>query len=215
MKSKTVFFLRWEKIIFYYQTLSVYLNIPFYTKTKAMKILKKIFFVLLGLIILLLIAAVFIPKKYTVSESLIVNVPKDKVFEYVKLFRNQEEFSVWILEDPGVEVKYTGEDGTLGAIQSWNGKNSGIGEQEITFINNDKIEVELRFKKPFESKQKAALLLNAIDSTKTEVKSEFYGSVPYPMNLMSFVGKKIIRDAEVKNLANIKRILESKKSVIQ
>ena len=56
-----------------------------------MRIVKKIVFGLLALIMLLLIVALFIPKDYTVSVSTTINQPKAVVFDYVKLVKNQEE----------------------------------------------------------------------------------------------------------------------------
>jgi hypothetical protein len=114
------------------------------------------------------------------------------------------------MEDPTNKVEYKGVDGTVGATQFWHGEKSGQGEQEITKITQDRIDVDLRFKKPFESNQKASTIFKSIDSTTTIVTSEFYGSDKWPMNLMSFIGKNIIHDAEVKTLKNLKVILEKK-----
>jgi hypothetical protein len=148
------------------------------------------------------------PKDYTVSESITIKAPRTKVFDYLKFQKNQEQFSVWILDDPKTKMTYQGIDGTIGAIQGWESKLSGVGEQEITKIDEKSILVDLRFKKPFESNQKAGTIMNQIDSNTTEVISEFYGHDPYPSNIMSFIGKKMIKDAEKRNLINLKAILE-------
>ncbi|MEQ1734738.1 MAG: SRPBCC family protein [Bacteroidia bacterium] len=176
-----------------------------------MKILKYIGIALVSIVALLLIIALFIPKQYTVSVTETINKPQQEVFDYVKLVKNQEYYSVWVMSDLS-SLSYAGVDGTVGCIQSWNSKNDNVGEgaQEITQISPNRIDVDLRFKRPFESNAKAATLLKAISPTVTEVTSEFYGNDTYPLNLMSFVGKKIIKDAEVQNLKNLKKVLESK-----
>ena len=47
------------------------------------KILKRIFIAIAVLIVLLLIVALFVPKKYTVSVSETINQPKQLVYDYV------------------------------------------------------------------------------------------------------------------------------------
>jgi hypothetical protein len=129
-----------------------------------MKVLKKIGIGIIGLIVILLIAAIFIPKDYTVKVSTTINKPRKEVFDYVKLVKNQEYYSVWVMADPNVVLKYTGTDGTVGFKAGWNSENGdvGEGEQEITKISEERIDVDLRFKRPFESNQKAATFMDMI-----------------------------------------------------
>jgi uncharacterized protein YndB with AHSA1/START domain len=178
-----------------------------------MKILKGLLKFILGLIAVLLIVAIFIPREYTVSVSTTINKPKQQVFDYVKMLKNQEQFSVWVMQDTVMKVEYKGIDGTVGASSYWNSKNDNVGEgrQEIVkMTEGERIDVDLKFIRPMASNEKAATILKAISDTQTEVISEFYGHGSYPMNLLSFIGKGIIKDAEIKNLANLKRILENK-----
>jgi hypothetical protein len=174
-----------------------------------MKILKKIFIGFLVLIVVLLVVALFLPKTYTISVATTINKPKQEVFDYVKLIKNQEKYSVWVMEDPNLKPKYTGTDGAVGFISSWESEIVGVGEQQITkIIDGERIDVDLRFKKPMEGNQKAATILKQINPNQTKVISEFYGNDPYPFNLLSIIGKNIITDAETKNLKNLKNILE-------
>ena len=176
-----------------------------------MSILKKILIGAACLLALPFIAALFIPTEYTLSASENIKQPKSVVFEYMKSLKNQENYSVWVMADPTLHPEIVGEDGTVGAIQKWNSKddNIGEGEQEITALTPDRITVDLRFKRPFESTAKAATLFVAVSDTETKVTSEFYGKDAYPMNLMSYLfGWSIIEKAEAENLKNLKKILE-------
>lgn len=176
-----------------------------------MNVLKKIFFVILGIIAFLLIVAIFVPKSYTVSVKEVINKPKSEVFEYVRMLENQKQYSVFVLADPDLNPQITGIDGTVGAIQKWNSKldEVGEGEQEITAITPDRIDVDLRFKRPFEGNAKAANIFKSISENQTEIISEFYSNARYPLNLMSyFIGRKMMKDSETQNLQNIKKILE-------
>jgi hypothetical protein len=176
-----------------------------------MKVLKKIIFVILGIIAFLLVVAIFVPKSYTVSVKEVINKPKSEVFEYVRMLENQKQYSVFVLADPDLNPQITGIDGTVGAIQKWNSKldEVGEGEQEITAITPDRIDVDLRFKRPFEGNAKAANIFRSISENQTEIISEFYSNDRYPLNLMSyFIGRKMMKDSETQNLQNIKKILE-------
>lgn len=176
-----------------------------------MKILKIIGFVLLSIVVLLLLIALFIPKNMTVSVTETVKRPKQVVYDYVRILDNQKEYSIWVMQDPNLKPEISGTDGTVGAIQRWDSKieDVGKGEQEIVSLTPDRIDVDLRFEKPFKGEAKAATLFKAISENETEVTSEFYSNSPYPFNLMFYVfGRSMMKDAEMKNLQNIKRNLE-------
>lgn len=175
-----------------------------------MKIIKKIIIGILAFIALLLVVALFIPNDYTVSVSTVINKPKSEVFDYVKMIKNQEKYSIWMMEDPNVVMDYQGTDGTVGFKASWNSKDDNVGEgsQQITAVSDEQIDVDLHFERPMKGDDKAATIVEAVSENQTKVTSEFYGHSTYPLNLMSLIGKKIITDAQTQNLANLKKILE-------
>lgn len=57
-----------------------------------MKILKTILLSILGLALLVLIAAFFVPRELNVEKSVMINRPVEEVFEYVKMLKNQNSF---------------------------------------------------------------------------------------------------------------------------
>ncbi|MBK7426444.1 MAG: SRPBCC family protein [Saprospiraceae bacterium] len=176
-----------------------------------MKVIKIIGIVILVLIALPLIVAIFVPKSYTVSVSETINVPKQQVYDYVRILDNQKEYSVWVLEDPKLRPVITGTDGTVGATQSWNSQVDGIGEgeQEIIALTPDRMDIELRFKRPMEGTAKAANIFTELNPNQTKLTTEFYSNDKYPLNLMSyFMGRKYITEASTQNLQNIKKNLE-------
>ena len=101
-----------------------------------MKTLKNILIIVLVPVAFLLIVALFTKKEYGVVREVVINKPKSEVFEYVKLLKNQENFSVWVNKDPDMKKEYRGTDGTVGFISAWNSKikDVGKGEQEIKKI---------------------------------------------------------------------------------
>ena len=175
------------------------------------KVLKFLVFGIAGVIILLLIVALFIPNDYSISVSTTINKPQKEVFDYVKMIKNQEKYSVWVMKDPKVQIEYTGIDGTVGAKSSWVSldDNVGVGSQQITKMTANRIDVDIHFEKPMKGDDSGATIVEALSEDQTKITSEFYGHANYPMNLMSFMFKDFIKKDLTQNIANVKKILES------
>ncbi|WP_418262740.1 SRPBCC family protein [Flavobacterium faecale] len=178
-----------------------------------MKIIKKILFAILGLIALALVVALFMPKDYAVEREIIINQPKDSVFNYVKYLKNQDHFSVWSKIDPEMKKTFSGTDGTVGATAGWESNNEkvGVGEQEIIKITDgQRIDMELRFKVPFEATDNAYFTTESIGANETKVKWGFNGKMPYPMNLMLPMMKmdEMLGKDLQNGLENLKVVLE-------
>ena len=68
-----------------------------------MKILKRVLIGLLVIVAVPLIAALFLDKTYHVEREVVISRPKDEVFAYVKLLKNQDNYSRWALMDPAMK----------------------------------------------------------------------------------------------------------------
>jgi hypothetical protein len=99
-----------------------------------MKVLKISGIVLLILIAVPLLVALFLPKSYTVSVSETISRPRQEVYDYMRILKNQQHYSVWFKEDPDMVPVIQGTDGTVGAIQRWDSEKMGAGEQEIKVL---------------------------------------------------------------------------------
>jgi uncharacterized membrane protein len=73
-----------------------------------MKILKNLLLVIVGIIVLLLIIGIFVKKDYAVEREVVINKPKSEVFAYIKMLRNQDNFSVWNNLDPAMKKNLLG-----------------------------------------------------------------------------------------------------------
>jgi hypothetical protein len=176
-----------------------------------MKVLKFIGIGILGLICLFLVVAMVVPKDFTISVSTTINKPQEVVFDFVKMIKNQEKYSVWVMKDPNIKIEYTGIDGTVGFKSFWESldDNVGTGSQQITKITDDRIDVNLHFEKPMKGDNSAATIVEALSDNQTKLTNEFYVHSDYPVNLMSFLFKSFIKKDQEQNLANVKKILES------
>jgi len=175
-----------------------------------MSILITILLVLAGIIALLLIIALFMRKQYTIQRDIIINAPLQKVFDYLKQLKNQDNFNKWVMVDPVMKRDFKGTDGTVGFIYAWDGnKKAGAGEQEIKAIEAGKrIETEIRFVRPFPGIAQANLLTESVSPNQTKVTWSNASFMKYPMNIMlSSIEKMLAKDMDT-SLNTLKTILE-------
>ncbi len=178
-----------------------------------MKIVKWILIVIVILVAIPLITAVFVKKDYKIEREVVINKPKQEVFDYIKYLKNQNNFSKWAQMDLNMKKEFRGTDGTVGFVSAWDSENKdvGKGEQEIKGIKEgERVDYEIRFIKPFESTSSAYMTTEAVNSSQTKVKWVFFGNMPYPMNLMQVImdmDNAVGSDLQT-GLNNLKAILE-------
>jgi hypothetical protein len=146
-----------------------------------------------------------------IEKSIQINKSSGFVFDYLKLTRNQDNFSVWNMADQNMKKSYKGSDGTIGFVYSWDSteKNVGAGEQEITSIEPGKsIGYEIRFSRPMQNTGKTGFLLTNLGEDKTSVAWIFDSPSKFPMLLFAPIFKKMLGKDLEKGLANLKSILE-------
>jgi uncharacterized protein YndB with AHSA1/START domain len=180
-----------------------------------MKILKTILIAVGILIAIPLIVSLFVKKDYEVEREITIDKPKEEVFDYVKLLKNQDNYSKWATMDPDMKKTYSGTDGTVGFVSAWDSDNKdvGKGEQEIKKITEgERIDFELRFFEPFESTEPAYMTTESISENQTKVKWGFNGHMDYPMNIMMLFMdfETMIGDDLDTGLKNLKSVLEAK-----
>ena len=170
-------------------------------------------YILGSLIGLVLISALFMKKDYFVKREIFIEAPLHVVFDYIKYLRNQENYGVWNSMDPNMNKTYTGTDGMPGCVYRWDSevKKVGSGEQEIKKITeNESLETELRFIKPFEGKAEVKISTAAVTENETRVNWAMKSSMKYPMNFMllfmnmdEMIGKDFAQ-----GLSNLKECIE-------
>jgi hypothetical protein len=177
-----------------------------------MNILLIILASIVALVVLILVLALFTKKGYSIQREVIINKPKEEVFFYLKHLRNQDMFSKWVMTDPFMDKKYTGVDGTVGFIYAWEGnKQAGKGEQEIkNIIEGERLDIEVRFVKPFEAIAQTPFTTEAISPNQTKVIWFMISEMKYPMNIIMLfmnMDTALGKDMDI-SLGNLKTILE-------
>lgn len=163
-------------------------------------------------ILALLVLALLIPRRYSVTVSTVIGKPRDLVFDYVSILRHQLDYSEWYKAGGKFNTVFTGTDGTVGAVMRWDSDNKdlGKGEQEIKMMDDECIDIELRFIKPITGTCKLRNHIVAINDSATRYTCTFHAYAKFPINLPAVLfGKRFIRKAQQRTLNNVKAILES------
>jgi uncharacterized protein YndB with AHSA1/START domain len=137
-----------------------------------MNIIITILLVLAGIIALLLIVALFMKKEHYVNREIIINAPRQKVFDFLKLLKNQDQFNKWATAGKeNRKEEFKGTDGTVGFIYSWSGdKSAGEGEKEIlNIVEGKRIETEIRFVKPMRMSASVIMETASLSDNQTKV----------------------------------------------
>lgn len=175
-----------------------------------MKILKKILIAIAIVIAVPLIIALFVSNDYNIQKEIVINKPKQEVFDYVKLLKNQDHYSKWVQTDPKMKKAFRGTDGTVGFVYAWNGnEKAGEGEQEIVDLKEGElVDIEVRFKRPMESVAKTPIFTEAVSEQQTKVKWGMQGKSSYPMNFMNLFLDNLLGGDIEQSLTLLKSNLE-------
>jgi hypothetical protein len=166
--------------------------------------------VIAGIIALLFIIALFMKREHYVKREIIIHAPRQRVFDFLKLLKNQENFNQNAMADSDRKKEFKGTDGTVGFIYSWTGnKDAGEGQKEIKKILDGKsIEIEIRFVKPMHATATIIMETESLPDDQTKVSWSNAGILKYPLNiLVPMVEKHGTKDMDI-SLSTLKDIFE-------
>jgi uncharacterized protein YndB with AHSA1/START domain len=146
-----------------------------------------------------------------VEKSVVIDQPKDVVFDYLKYSKNMDHYSVWNMKDPDKKTEYSGKDGTVGFVYKWDStdKSVGAGEQKIAnIVKGERIEYEMKFERPMKNVGTSKFLISAINDKQTMVTWDFRGPTKFPMSLFKWIFQKMLGKDLMMSLENLKKVLE-------
>lgn len=150
-----------------------------------MKVLKYILFILLGLIAIILVIAAILPKDFHAGSEIVINKPRQEVFNYVKQIKLQGTYDNWSKQDPQIQKEYSGIDGTEGFTYTWKSKKVGDGKQVITKVEEGKrVDMDLFFNGADQA-NKSFIQVDSLAPNQSKVQWVIDGKMPYPFNLMT------------------------------
>jgi hypothetical protein len=180
-----------------------------------MNILIIIILIIAGIIALLLIIALLMKREHDVKREIIINAPRQKVFDYLRFLKNQDTFNTGAMAGADREQEFTGTDGTVGYIYAWKGdKDAGEGEKEIiNIVEGESIEMEIRFIKPMVTSARIIMDTKPLSGNETKVYWSNGGTLKYPVNIMiPILEKHVVRDIDT-SLSALKNILENNSEI--
>jgi hypothetical protein len=121
------------------------------------------------------------------EREITINRPSDVVFTYLKSLKNFQNWNPYLKVDPQARLQYSGSDGQAGSLVAWEGnKKLGQGEQEITkIVEGQKVQFELRFKRPFENTTSGSFSAMPAGQGRTQVKWTMDGRPIFPMTIFA------------------------------
>lgn len=108
--------------------------------------LKKILFILAGLVVVLLLIGFVLPGKLEVSKSVSINASAEAVFEEINDLKRWESWQYWNTLDPEMKITYSENTKGKGASYSWDGPKLGVGNLALDeSIPNESISIKMDF----------------------------------------------------------------------
>ncbi|MCH8546788.1 MAG: GyrI-like domain-containing protein [Cryomorphaceae bacterium] len=175
-----------------------------------MKVLKYIGIGLIVLVFVTVILTFAAPTDFNVERSISINAPKSIIKEQVMYFEKTKAFSPWHVMDPDMKDWMEGEDGTIGAKYYWDGNDEvGEGYQELISVQENRIEIDVTFLRPFESVAHTYFTFDENDNS-VDVVWGFHSKFPRPFNIMGlfFNMEDAIGQDYEKGLISLKELAE-------
>jgi effector-binding domain-containing protein len=114
----------------------------------VMKVLKRIFFAVVAIAIILVVVGFLLPRERHVERSIFIDSPPSVVFSQVNGFTTFNDWSPWIALMPNAEYEYEGPDFGVGSKMSWTvpEPEAEVGSQTIVASTPyERVDVELDF----------------------------------------------------------------------
>lgn len=172
--------------------------------------MKKFFYILLALIVLIVIAMFAVDEKYHFEKSVVIAAPAEEVYPHISSARAFNQWNPWLDLDPNMKIEYAGTPGQPGDRYCWDSKNddAGAGCQEIVeLIPNQKQKTRMDFKRPFEDISYSEVILEP-QGDQTKVTWTLDSQLERPMNLMAFFMNSAMDKSYGNGLAKLKEIAE-------
>ncbi len=174
--------------------------------------MKKVAYVLGGLILLYLILALAGPSNIKVERSIVINKSGETLKSVLGDFKFfHDNWSPWTEKDPAMVNNYSGKPGEIGHRYEWSGnKEVGKGAMELVSMQGDSINQKLSFEGEGDSKAYYVVKSSGDTSNITWGVSFDIGFMGRPFMLFMNMDKMMGADFE-KGLSNLKKVVEEMK----
>jgi hypothetical protein len=176
-----------------------------------MKILLKILGGLAAVVLLLVLAAFFLPRQYRVERSLVMKAKPEAVHAQVADLRAWKTWGAWQERDPGMKLTYSEKPTGVGAWSQWESKSEGNGKMTITTQTPTKVVYDLEFPDMgMTSKGFIELAPEAAGTKVTWVDAGDLGMNPMSRWFGFLAADKVVGGDFERGLANMAKLVEKK-----
>ena len=146
---------------------------------------KKIIVGLSVLILIVLAVAALQPATYSITRSIAIKAPPEKIQPLISDFHNWPQWSPWEKLDPAMTRTFSGATKDLGAVYAWQGnKEVGSGRMEVISLTPSKVGIKLDFLTPMASSAMTDFVLDQKGEL-TTVSWTMSGKTDYIAKLMT------------------------------
>ena len=87
----------------------------------------------LGVLVVILIAVIALqPAEFAIERETVIAAPAEVIFPHLESPKALDVWSPWMKMDPKMVVKHEGPETGVGATESWDGPEMGVGSLTIT-----------------------------------------------------------------------------------
>jgi effector-binding domain-containing protein len=173
--------------------------------------LKKILYVILGVVLLLVVIGFLLPGKFEISRTVKVNAPAAYSFEEVDQLENWNNWSYWNTLDTTMRITYGEKRSGEGASYSWTGEEVGNGKILITeSIPHKSIKTDLDFMENGIAKSWYTFEPDGDSTSVTMGFSTDFGMNPFMRLMGATMFESEMDKAFTHNLQKIKELAENK-----
>lgn len=97
-----------------------------------MRAVKWIFIVIVALLLLLAAGGALLSPQFTVTRSVTIAAPAQKIYPLLEDPRRWKEWTVWNRRDPAMQISYSGPPSGAGAGWAWKSRSEGDGSMTFT-----------------------------------------------------------------------------------
>ncbi len=174
-----------------------------------MKFLKYFLYVVLAIVALVLIWALFLPSKMTISAESTINQPVATVYHAVASFQDRDKWDPWLEMDSTATAEFDYKEGYVGSTYTWAGPIIKTGKMEVVGSECCK---QIKSHIWFDGMEDHSVVEWAFEEVegKTNLKWSFTAEGGYPMGrIYLFMMEKSMPANLEKGLANLKEHMET------
>ncbi len=179
-----------------------------------MKLLR-VFFLFFSFVVTIPFAlALFLPRQYSVEETINIDQPKKDVCNYILHFKNVKKYDEKFRQATNVKYEYKKRDGREGFLLFWKSDQKEIGAGRIKIVDildeeEYEIHYETDFYKPYSKKEEGSFIISEMTDSSTHIIWKVDGRLNYPTNVI-FLWVDVEKDFKNKlsyGLENIRELM--------